>query len=452
MRPGVGRSPDAFVIGGGLAGCEASWQLARAGLRVRLIEMRPGRSSPAHTGGMLAELVCSNSLRSDSLSNAVGLLKRELREAGSLLLSCADACRVPAGGALAVDRERFSGMVTSRVGSSPLIELVRREVEDLDDPRLEEPLLVATGPLTSPAMSRSIERLTGCAHLYFYDAIAPVVESDSIDRSVVFEQSRYGRGEGSDYLNCPMDRETYDAFVSAVSSAGRTPPRVFEAELHFGGCLPVEVIAASGGMALAHGPMKPVGLVDPTTDRRPWAVVQLRRENEEGSAWNMVGFQTRLTGPEQRRVFRMIPGLERARFLRLGSMHRNTFIDSPRLLDERLRLRGREGIRFTGQITGVEGYVESIASGLVAGILLASDLRAAAVEPPPVETALGSLMAHLRKQEPRVFQPSNVNYSMMESPPEIRGRREKRAAIAERSARAMAAWVERTGELLGWPT
>ena len=336
--------------------------------------------TPAHRTGDLAELVCSNSLRSSSISNAVGVLKVELRRLDSLLMDSADRAAVPAGNALAVDREVFSRLVGEAIERNPLIALHRGEVSGIED--LDCPSIVATGPLTSDSMSESIARLTGREHLYFYDAIAPIVESDSIDTDVVFAQSRYDKGEGNDYLNSPMTREQYAAFVDELRNAEKVPLRHFEEEKLFSGCMPVEAIARSGDMALAHGPMKPVGLSDPRTGERPFAVVQLRRENRGGTAWNLVGFQTKLTHSEQRRVFRMIPGLEKARFLRLGSAHRNTFVDSPALLDERLRLRGYEPpLLFAGQITGVEGYVESMASGLLAGLLLASDLTGIPVPP-----------------------------------------------------------------------
>ena len=431
------------VVGGGLAGCEAAWQLSRAGIGVDLYEMRPGRTTPAHRTSDLAELVCSNSLRSDSPLNAVGMLKRELRELGSLLVGCADEAAVPAGGALAVDRHEFSRLVSTRLLGSPLVRLCNEEVSDLD-PFRGRVLLVASGPLTSESLSGSLTRMTGRQHLYFFDAIAPVVEAGSIDRGRIFAQSRYGKGGGDDYLNGPMSEREYLAFVRELRNAERVEMRDFERGLLFGGCLPVEAIAASGELALAHGPMKPVGLTDPRTGGRPFAVVQLRREDAHGTAWNIVGFQTRLRRPEQKRVFRMIPGLERARFLRLGSAHRNTFVDSPALLDERLRLRTSPWLRFCGQITGVEGYVESIASGFTAGVLTASDVSGSPVPLPPDSMALGSLLRYVTAYSTGPFQPSNVNFSMF--PPlrsgHGRGRKGRREERDRTSREATERWAE----------
>jgi methylenetetrahydrofolate--tRNA-(uracil-5-)-methyltransferase len=427
-----------LVVGAGLAGSEASWQLAEAGVPVELYEMRPTKSTPAHRTPMAAELVCSNSLRSGNLENAVGLLKEELRVAGSLVMRVADRCRVPAGTALAVDRAKFSGGVQRELSDHPLVDLRREEICALPE---ERTTIVATGPLTSDCMARSIEELTGSSRLYFYDAIAPIVEGESIDTSVAFAQSRYDKGGGADYLNCPLDKETYHLIVDELLRAEKVPARDFEEELHFAGCMPMEAIASSGRLSLAHGPWKPVGLTDPRTGNRPFAVVQLRRENAEGTAWNMVGCQTKLTYPEQRRVLRMIPGLGRARFLRLGSVHRNTFIDAPSLLDERLRLTVKPNLVFAGQITGVEGYVESAACGLIAGVLTACELLGVDLPPPLRTTALGSLLAHAVGSTARPYQPSNINFGLF---PTIEGRmprKKRRQAMSQRALRDINRWV-----------
>ncbi|RME00126.1 MAG: methylenetetrahydrofolate--tRNA-(uracil(54)-C(5))-methyltransferase (FADH(2)-oxidizing) TrmFO, partial [Deltaproteobacteria bacterium] len=339
------------IIGGGLAGSEAAWQLAQRGIPVVLHEMKPKTFSPAHKTPALGELVCSNSLRSDALTNGVGLLKAELRRLGSLVIAAADATRVPAGGALAVDREAFSAWITQRIEAHPRIEVIREEVVEIPE---ERPTLIATGPLTSPALSEAIRARTGQDACYFYDAIAPIVEGETIDFSVAFWASRYGKG-GDDYVNCPMDRETYVAFVEAVRAGEKVPPHTFEEEKFFHGCMPIEVMAERGLETLAHGPMKPVGLIDPRTGKRPYAVVQLRQDDVAATLFNIVGFQTKLKWGEQKRIFRMIPGLERAEFCRFGSLHRNTFINAPRLLDPWLQLRSDPGIFFAGQITGVEG-------------------------------------------------------------------------------------------------
>lgn len=431
-----------MVIGGGLAGCEAAWMLARHGFSVDLIEMRPTVTTPAHRTGMLAELVCSNSFRSADPANAVGLLKQEMEAMGSLVMRVARQCSIPAGGALAVDREEFARGITSLIDSNPLIRVIREEATSIHSGRQ---VILASGPLTSDALASSITGLTGSQGLYFYDAIAPVVSADSLDMSVVFAQSRYGKGGGDDYLNCPVSEADYSALVDELLVAETVPLHHFEREIHFTGCMPVEAIASTGRMALAYGPMKPVGLVDPRTGSRPFAAVQLRRENAAGTAWNLVGFQTKMTYPEQRRIIRLIPGLERAEFLRYGSMHRNTFIDSPRILDSTLRMRGREHVVFAGQITGVEGYVESAACGMLAGLFTASRLTGAAPETPPPETAVGSLLRHVTSSNWKRFQPSNVNYGLF--PPLERRvpHRERNAAYAERARGLMADWLDRTG-------
>ncbi len=391
------------ITGAGLAGSEAALQLAARGYSVRLYEMRPGVMTPAHSTGMPAELVCSNSFRSNLLHNAPGLLKEELRRCGSFLMRAAEASRVPAGGALAVDRDVFSDRVRKMLSDQGSIEFIQVEVTSLPAP----PVIIAPGPLASPALAEEILRATGGDYLYFYDAIAPVISGDSIDMGKAFFQSRYSEPGDTDYLNCPFNEEEYRSFVQELKAGGRVSSRDFENELHFQGCMPVEAMADGGDMSLAYGPMKPVGLVDPRTGHRPFAVVQLRRENLGGTAWNLVGFQTKLTYSEQKRIFRMIPGLEGAEFLRLGSMHRNTFINGPALLDPGLQLKARPGTFFAGQITGVEGYIESVASGLLAAFSVAG------VDPlPPPETALGSLLRFSTSREEVNYQPSNINYGL----------------------------------------
>ena len=404
------RKQAVTIIGGGLAGCEAALQAARADLHVTLYEMRPYSMTPAHKTGCLAELVCSNSLKSESLTSAHGLLKEELRRLGSLIISAAEETRVPAGQALAVDRERFSEIITERIESHPNITVIREEITQIPDAR---PIVIATGPLTSNAMSDAIAEITGSEHLYFYDAIAPSVEADSIDMNQAFEASRYGKGEG--YINCPFDmKEDYFAFREALIVAEKAPLHNFENKISFfEGCLPIEELAARGPMTLAYGPLKPVGLINPKTGRKPWAVVQLRPENIEKSIYGLVGFQTRLTWTEQKRVFSMIPGLENARFVRFGQMHRNTFINSPALLKPTLQLKTDEGLLFAGQLIGVEGYVESAASGIVAGINAA---RLAAGRKPivmPKETMVGALLHYISSYKGSNFQPMNSNFGIL---------------------------------------
>ena len=426
------------VIGGGLAGCEAAWQAAERGVPVTLCEMKPHRFSPAHVLPGLCELVCSNSLRGESLENAVGLLKEELRRLGSLFMQAADATRVPAGGALAVDRELFSGYVSEKIDSHPLISTVRREITRIPDAGM---VIIASGPLTSDSLASAIGELTG-DYLYFYDAIAPIVTAESIDSGKVFRASRYGKGDGDDYLNCPLDEEQYEAFVKALLEAEKVPARDFEKVIHFEGCMPVEELALRGRDTLRFGPMKPVGLVDPRTGNEAHAVVQLRLENREGSMYNLVGFQTKLTYPEQKRIFRMIPGLETAEFVRLGSMHRNTFINSPHLLSDTQQLKTDGHILFAGQITGVEGYVESAASGFLAGINAALLSRGQTPTVSPSTTALGSLVRHVTNTDCRHFQPMNINYGLF---PELEGRikkKERRAKLAERALTDLAGWQE----------
>jgi methylenetetrahydrofolate--tRNA-(uracil-5-)-methyltransferase len=424
------------IIGAGLAGSEAAWQLARRQVRVRLIEMRPVRMTEAHRTGGFAELVCSNSLRGASLETAVGVLKEEMRRLGSLVIAAADRARVPAGGALAVDRDDFSRAITETLSAHPMIEVVRAEAAAIP----AGPVIIATGPLTSPALSDALNALIGPRNLYFYDAIAPIVTAESIDTSIAFRASRYGKG-GDDYINCPMSEDEYGAFVAAVVAAEKVPLHPFEKPVYFEGCMPIEEMARRGAMTLAFGPMKPVGIIDPRTGRRPFAVVQLRQDDREGRLYNMVGFQTKMTYPEQRRVLRMIPGLAHADFARLGSLHRNTFIDSPRLLRPTLQLRARDDLFLAGQMVGVEGYVESAAAGLLAAL---NAERLVSVRPllePPRESVLGSLIAYITDPSRREFQPMNANFGLL---PELEHRergRFKKAALGERALAAMDAWI-----------
>jgi methylenetetrahydrofolate--tRNA-(uracil-5-)-methyltransferase len=425
------------IIGGGLAGCEAAWQAAERGIQVTLHEMKPEKLSPAHHLPGLAELVCSNSLRGDSLDNAVGLLKEELRRCGSLIMEAAEATRVPAGGALAVDRLLFSEYVTAKISSHPLISLEPGEIAQIP---AEGTVIIASGPLTSDALAESLGTLTG-DRLYFYDAIAPIVAADSLDMTKVFAASRYGKGDGDDYLNCPLNEAEYLAFVAELVAAEKVATRDFEKIVHFEGCMPVETMAERGVETLRFGPMKPVGLADPRTGFEPHAVIQLRAENRDKTMYNLVGFQTKLTWPEQRRVFRMIPGLEGVEFIRLGSMHRNTFINSPTLLLSTQQLKSDPRLFFAGQITGVEGYVESAGSGFLAGISAAKMVAHGqpAVVPPP-ETALGALMAHITNADARHFQPMNVNYGLFPDLPGRVPKKEKRQRLAERALLALDEW------------
>ncbi len=437
--------PEVTIVGAGLAGCEAAVQLARRGVRVRLSEMKPKKRTPAQTSDTLAELVCSNSLRGASLTNAVGLLKEELRLSGSVVMKAALKTRVPAGGALAVDRERFSPLMTELVRSEPGIELVCAEVETIP---AERPVILATGPLTSDALAADLALHVGQEHLAYYDAIAPIVSADSIDFGIAWRQSRYDKG-GNDYVNCPLSRDEYDAFVAALLAAEKVKPREFEQVRYFEGCLPVEVMAERGHETLAFGPMKPVGLVDPRTGKRPHAVVQLRPEDEAMTAYNLVGFQTRMTWPEQRRVLGTIPGLAQAEFLRFGAVHRNTFVDAPVLLDGTMQLRALPGVYLAGQLAGVEGYVESAAGGLLCGIFLAQALLGQAVTPPPATTALGGIMTHLaRRQDKGRYQPSNLTWAHL-PPMDLGQKRMKKPAryalLAERALAELAPWLVAIG-------
>jgi methylenetetrahydrofolate--tRNA-(uracil-5-)-methyltransferase len=402
------------VIGGGLAGSEAAWQLARAGVPVVLHEMRPVRGTEAHQGQGLAELVCSNSFRSDDPQrNAVGLLHEEMRQCGSLILAAADRHKVPAGGALAVDRVGFSEGVEAALAAEPLVEIRREEIAGLPPAEWDQ-VIIATGPLTSPPLAGAIAGLTGEESLAFFDAIAPIVTRDTIDLEKAWFQSRYDKGDGADYVNCPLERDEYEAFIAALMAGQKTEFHEWEKTTpYFEGCLPVEVMAQRGPETLRFGPMKPVGLRDPKTGRRPYAVVQLRQDNALATLYNMVGFQTKLRHGEQKRIFRMIPGLERAEFARLGGLHRNTFINSPRLLDGQLRLKAMPRLRFAGQITGVEGYVESAAIGLLAGRFAAAARLGRERSPPPATTALGALLRHITGgAEAGTFQPMNVNFGL----------------------------------------
>ena len=432
----------AQVIGAGLAGCEAAWQLACRGIPVTLKEMKPGRMSPAHHQPYFAELVCSNSLRSDRLSNAVGLLKAEMRLLHSLVMRAADQARVPAGGALAVDRDSFSGLITKTLREHPLVEIVSEEVTEIP----EGPVIIATGPLTSDALSKRIAGLPGLATLHFYDAAAPIVTADSIDMSRVFRQSRYGRGD--DYLNCPMDEAEYNAFVDALLAAETAEVHGFEEKKVFEGCMPVESMARRGRMALAFGPLKPVGLTDPRTGREPFAVVQLRQDNAEGTLFNLVGFQTRLKFPEQRRVFGLIPGLAQAEFARYGVMHRNTFLQSPGFLNAHFEMISRPLTYFAGQMTGVEGYVESAASGLLCGLSLAGQLKGTGPVDLPGFTAMGAMGRYVATPNKR-FQPMNCAFGLMDPlPAEGRKRRmPKQQRYEAISARSLEWFRERAPEL-----
>ena len=431
------------VIGAGLAGCEAAWQLAERGVHVTLMEMKPQKMTPAHHSADFAELVCSNSLRGDRLENAVGLLKEELRRLGSLILQCAEANRVEAGGALAVDRYGFSGMVTEKIRSHPNITVAEGEVTEIPEP----PVIIATGPLTSDTMSEAIHRYFGGAdYLSFFDAAAPLVSFDSIDMSRAWFASRYDRGE-ADYVNCAMERDEYAAFVEALTTAEEAEVHGFEDSKVFEGCMPVEVMARRGFDTLRYGPLKPVGLKDPKTGREPYAVVQLRKDNAEGSVYNLVGFQTHLKFPEQKRVFSMIPALHDAEFVRYGVMHRNTFLCSPKLLDRYYADRREPLVAFAGQMTGVEGYVESTASGYLAGVSMAAKVLGGPLPDFPRETAIGALAAYISDESVVNFQPMNVNFGIMPALGyRVKGKANKNLAIANRSLAVIDAMTGKTKE------
>ena len=433
------RREPVTLIGGGLAGSEAALQLAARGHSVRLFEMRPTKSTEAHKSGDLAEIVCSNSFKSERDDTAAGVLKLELDLLGCRLLDFARRARVPAGAALAMDRERFSGAVTSALLQSPHLSVVREEARRIP---AERPCIIATGPLTSAALQEELARLLGEEALYFYDAIAPSVLLDSVDREIAFKAARYEKGE-ADYYNCPLNKEEYEHFVDELLAADRVQPKDFEKAAYFQGCMPIEAIAEGGRESLRFGPMRPVGLQDPRSGRRPWAVVQLRQETLDGTLFGLVGFQTQLKYPDQRRIFSLIPGLERAEFARLGSLHRNTFINSPKHLDEKLQLRGQDGLHLAGQMIGCEGYVESIATGLLAALAVHARQSDLPFAPPPRESILGSLLAYLRQNTAQRPSPMNVNFGLL--PPlseRIRSKRERKLALAERAVRAMRAWRE----------
>jgi methylenetetrahydrofolate--tRNA-(uracil-5-)-methyltransferase len=424
------------VIGAGLAGCEAAWQIAKRGGKVILYEMKPEIYSPAHCSPFFAEIVCSNSFKSESLENSPGVLKKEMELLESLILKTAKETRVPAGDSLAVDREVFSKRITQIMERLENVEIIRKEVSAIPENGIT---IIATGPLTSEALSREIQRITGDRHLFFYDAISPIVTVDSIDFGKVFKASRYGKG-GDDYVNCPMGEDEYYRFVNALNQAEKIPIRHFERRYLFEGCLPVEELAARGKDTLAFGPLKPVGLIDPKTGRQPFAVIQLRQEDQFGTLFNLVGFQTRLKQEEQKKVFRMIPGLERAEFVRLGSVHRNTFVDSPRLLKGSLQLRDRPNLFFAGQITGVEGYMESTAMGLLAGINALRKARGMETVFPPPTTAMGALIHYITHSPTIPFQPMNINFGLF---PPLQGKargRERRRLLAKRALNEMKKW------------
>lgn len=456
-----------IVVGGGLAGCEAAFQLAERGIPVELIEQKPRARTPAQNSDHLCELVCSNSMRGAALANAVGLLKEELRRSGSIVMRAAEVARVPAGGALAVDRDVFAATMTEWITSHPRITVKHEIVQSIPAASKDEPVILATGPLTGDDLAADLARVAG-TQLAYYDAIAPIVSADSIDWTKVFKQSRWGKGaedpssETDDasasgsaspkrdataigdeaYVNCPFDEAGYLAFVRAIVDAQKVEPRSFEDVRYFEGCLPIEVMASRGEKTLSFGPMKPVGLTDPRTGRRPHAVVQLRAEDQAMTAYNLVGFQTRMTYGDQSRVFRMIPGLEDVEILRFGSVHRNTFVDAPRLLDERMQLKSAPNVFLAGQITGVEGYVESCAGGLICAIMLAQSLLGEAVTPPPSTTALGGIRTHLSRESDR-FQPSNITWACLPPPSDKRlKKRDRYQAMAEIALRDLEAWLE----------
>ncbi|MBU0729338.1 MAG: methylenetetrahydrofolate--tRNA-(uracil(54)-C(5))-methyltransferase (FADH(2)-oxidizing) TrmFO [Proteobacteria bacterium] len=433
------QNADITVIGGGLAGCEAAWQAANRNCSVIIYDMKPNKFSPAHVSPNLAELVCSNSLRSADIHSAVGLLKEEMRQLNSLIIATAEETRVPAGKALAVDREQFAESITRQIQDHPLITVVRDEITAI--PQSKGPVIIATGPLTSDSLAEALAVLAGVRHLAFYDAIAPIIAADSLDYNTVYEASRYQEGPG-DYLNCPMNKEQYINFIEAVRNAQKVPLKSFEEQKYFEGCLPIEVMIERGDETLRFGPLKPVGLPVPTTGEIPYAVVQLRQENREKSSYNMVGFQTKLTYAEQKRIFSMIPGMAKAEFLRLGSIHRNTFVCAPAVLDPTLKFKGANNIFLAGQLTGVEGYVESTAMGILAGINAARSVRGEDFIVPPVVTALGALVSHLTNTEVKKFQPSNVNFGLFPDftqkiPKKLRGQYR-----AENALRALQQWIQ----------
>ncbi|MGG1661429.1 FADH(2)-oxidizing methylenetetrahydrofolate--tRNA-(uracil(54)-C(5))-methyltransferase TrmFO [Brevibacillus sp. NRS-1366] len=421
--------PTITVVGAGLAGSEAAWQIAQAGVPVKLYEMRPKTQTPAHHTDKFAELVCSNSLRANTLTNAVGVLKEEMRRLGSVIINAADRCAVPAGGALAVDRHEFADYVTEAVRNHPLVEVVSEEITEIP----EGIVVIATGPLTSPALSKQLKELTGEEYLYFYDAAAPILEKDSIDMNKVFVASRYDKGEAA-YLNCPMTEEEFNCFYDELIAAEAVPLKEFEKEIFFEGCMPIEVMAKRGRQTMVFGPLKPVGLTDPRTGKKPYAVVQLRQDNGAATLYNIVGFQTHLKWPEQKRVFSLIPGLENCEIVRYGVMHRNTFINSPKLLKPTYQYKDRDTLFFAGQMTGVEGYVESAASGLMAGMNAARLAKGEELLVLPPETVIGSMARYITTADSNHFQPMNANFGLVpELPERIRNKREKNEKLAERA-------------------
>ncbi|MGI6328613.1 MAG: methylenetetrahydrofolate--tRNA-(uracil(54)-C(5))-methyltransferase (FADH(2)-oxidizing) TrmFO [Dethiobacteria bacterium] len=420
---------EIIVIGAGLAGSEAAWQLAKRGVRVSLYEMRPKKMTPAHHGAYFAELVCSNSLRAISINNAVGLLKEEMRLLDSLIINCALETRIPAGGALAVDREEFARLVTWTLQNHPLIDIYYEELKELPEGR---PVIIATGPLTSPDLASALDRLTGLGKLYFFDAAAPILTYESINMKKAFFSSRYNKG-GEDYLNCPLNEEEYELFWGELIKGEVAERKVFEKEIFFEGCMPVEILAKRGRDTLRFGPLKPVGISLPSSNEQPYAVVQLRRDNREGTLYNMVGFQTRLKWPEQKRIFSLIPGLENAEFVRYGVMHRNIFVNSPLLLHPTLEMKDYQGIFFAGQITGVEGYVESAATGLIAGINARCRLNGDQMLIFPEETSLGGLTKYITTADPHNFQPMNVNFGLLPGLPSKTAKQKRKLLLAERS-------------------
>jgi methylenetetrahydrofolate--tRNA-(uracil-5-)-methyltransferase len=423
------KQPYVTVVGAGLAGSEAAWQIAESGVHVKLYEMRPTKQTPAHHTDKFAELVCSNSLRANSLTNAVGVLKEEMRRFESVIIGAADKCAVPAGGALAVDRHEFAQYVTDAVRNHPLIEVMTEEVSEIPDGIV----VIATGPLTSPALSERLKSLTGEEYLYFYDAAAPIIEKDSIDMEKVFVASRYDKGEAA-YLNCPMSEEEFNRFYDALIEAEAVPLKDFEKEIFFEGCMPIEVMAKRGRQTMLFGPLKPVGLIDQRTGKQPYAVVQLRQDNSAATLYNIVGFQTHLKWPEQKRVFSMIPGLENCEIIRYGVMHRNTFINSPKLLKPTYQYKDRDTLFFAGQMTGVEGYVESAASGLLAGLNAARLAKGEELLVLPPETIMGSMARYITTTDPNNFQPMNANFGLVpELEKRIRNKREKNEKLAERA-------------------
>ncbi|MDH5775880.1 MAG: methylenetetrahydrofolate--tRNA-(uracil(54)-C(5))-methyltransferase (FADH(2)-oxidizing) TrmFO [Nitrospirota bacterium] len=433
---------DVVIIGGGLAGSEAAWHAANQGAKVTLYEMRPKTETAAHKTEQLAEIVCSNSLGSNDPQSAPGILKQEMRQLGSLIIKVADDVAVPAGAALAVDREQFAQKITQTLNEHPNVRILREEIHDIPQDGV---CIIATGPLTSPKLSEAITQLTRSKNLYFFDAISPIVDTDSLNMERIFRASRYDKGT-ADYLNCPMDEETYNQFYDALVKADRVQPKSFENIPYFEGCLPIEVMADRGRQTLAFGPLKPVGLIDPKTGARPFAVLQLRAENHHGSCYNLVGFQTKLTYPEQKRIFRMIPGLEEAEFLRCGSIHRNTFINVPILLNDTLQLKKQSKTFFAGQLVGVEGYVEAAASGGMAGINAARLLAGQELITPPPTTAHGALLHYITTCEPKHFQPINTNFGLfppLDTP--IRDKQKKRQAIQERAMAEFQTWTMQAG-------